>query len=82
MTWLLVRLNVTGNEKLAPVAKAPVGRLEFDAVNKTFCSTKPVILVIAIFAVQVMESVFEVPIGTDPKSVGDVQVIGIFTGDP
>jgi hypothetical protein len=36
----------------------------------------------AIFAVQLMLSVFELPIGTDPKSVGEVHVMGILTGDP
>jgi len=78
----LVRLNITGNEKLAPFAKAPVGRLEFKAVNKILWRTKPVIFVIAIFAVQLMLSIFELPIGTDLKSVGEVQVMGILTGDP
>jgi hypothetical protein len=77
-----VRSKVTGNVKLAPTFKGPVGRLEFNAVNTILPRTKPVIWVIAILAVQVTLSVLELPIGTDPKSVGEVQVMGILTGDP
>lgn len=78
----MVRSKVTGNENFAPFANGPVGKLEFDALNKSLPRTNPVILVIAMFAVQSTLSVFELPMGTDPKSVGDVQVMGILTGDP
>lgn len=73
---------MTGNVKDAPTAKAPVGRLEFDAVYKALPRTMPLSLVILIFAVHVTFKVFVFPIGTEPKSTGLVQVSGKATGEP
>jgi hypothetical protein len=77
-----VRSKVTGNEKLFPAARGPVGKLELEALKRSFPRTKLVIWVIGIFAVHVTLRVFELPIGTDPKSVGELHVMGILTGDP
>jgi len=43
---------------------------------------KPLKEVMGMFAVQLTFNVWLIPIVTDPKSRGDVQVIGNATGDP
>ena len=61
---------------------APFGKLEFEAKYTDFPRTNPLNEVIPMFAVHVTFSVLLLPIGTDPKSTGEVQVNGVATGDP
>ncbi len=78
----MVRSKVTAKLKLVPEAIFPGGRLELDAVYSVLPNVRPDNFVIAIFATQLTFSVLELPIATDPKFTGDVQVRGIATGEP
>ncbi len=78
----MVRSKVTAKLKLLPEGIFPGVRLELDDVYSGLPNVRPDNFVIAIFPTQVTFSVLELPIATDPKFSGDVQVRGIATGDP
>lgn len=80
-TWF-VKSNVTEKLKLAPALRAPVGKLELEAEYSAEPRTIPLSEVMAMFAVQVTFKTLVFPIGTEPKSTGEVQVKGNATGDP
>lgn len=67
--------------KVAPTARGPVGRLEFETWKTGLFVANPLNDVIAMLVLQVTISVLVFPIETCPKSRA-LQVIGKATGDP
>ena len=79
---MLVKFHVTGNENFAPFLTAPWGREESETWKLLSPTVTSLIEVRSINAVQLTVTVAAEPSARFPKSTGEEQFSGKFTGDP
>jgi len=82
LTAVFVKSQVTGNEKVAPCARAPFGRVALSMWKFWSPIVAPMMDVIATTAVQFTVSVWLLPRATFPKLTGEEQLRGKLTGEP